>query len=250
MNTSEFFDFLFENAKHNSIIIMDLEGRILRANKAFANAFGYINIEGENFNLLFTAEDKKLNKPAKELEKVKSKGSANDDNYLVTKDRQPVWVSGESVLVKTSNEENYIVKVIQDIHAQKQLERFLVESSEFLESIFDSIKDRALLILDTMMRILKVNTAFIEMFELNEPVKEESRLTDIDHVFWNNEEIRKEIRNFIVTNKQPAEKRFLLETKAGDKKYVSLQQKLLHMEPTLERKILIMIKEAGEEQLL
>lgn len=247
MNTSEFFEFLFVNASHNSIIVMDVEGKILRVNKAFTNAFGYTNIEGENFSLLFTPEDRKLSKPAKELEKAKTKGSANDDNYLVTKEGQLVWVSGESVFVRTSREENYIVKVIQDIHAQKQLERFLIESNEFLESIFDSIKDRALLILDNMMRILKVNAAFIEMFELNGPVKEEGRLTDVDHAFWNSEEIRKEIRNFIVTNKQVTEKKFLLETKSGDKKFVTLHAKLLHVEPTLERKILIMIKEAGEE---
>jgi PAS domain S-box-containing protein len=247
MNTSKFFEFLFENASQNSIIVMDVDGNILRANKAFANAFGYTEIEGKNFSLLFTAEDKKLNKPAKELQKVKSKGNANDDNYLVTKDGQQVWVSGESVLIKTSAEENYIVKVIQDIHAQKQLERFLIESSEFLESIFDSIKDRALLILDSMMHILKVNATFIEMFELDGPVQEESRLTDMNHAFWNNEALRREIRNFIVTNKQAEEKKFLLTTKSGDKKYVTLHGKILHVEPTLERKILIMIKEAGEE---
>lgn len=137
-----------------------------------------------------------------------------------------------------------MVKIFQNIHAQKQLERFLIESNEFLESIFDTMKDRALLILDNMMRILKVNTFFLQMFELNTPVPEEGRLTDIDHAFWNGEEIKKEIRNIIVTNKSVKDKPFRFITKKGEQKKVLLTAKPIHLDPSLERKIFIMLKEA------
>jgi len=245
MNTSRFFEFLFNNAKENSIIITDVDGNILKVNEAFVNSFGYTtdSIEGKNFRVLFTDEDRKAGKPEKELQNVKMTGSSSDDNYLVDKTGNQVWVSGESVFINTNENETYIVKVIQNIHAQKQLERFVLESNEFLESIFESIKGSALIILDNMMKIIKVNSTFIEMFEMDEPLKEESRLTDINHVFWSDKELRKEIRNIIVANNSIKQKKIQLTTKAGVTKQVLLSAKVIHTEPTLERKVLVMVRE-------
>ena len=73
-----------------------------------------------------------------------------------------LWVAGESVLIE-DNEKTYIVKVIHNIHAQKQLERFLLQSHEFIDTIFDSIKESALLILDSSIRIIKVNQCFYKI---------------------------------------------------------------------------------------
>jgi PAS domain S-box-containing protein len=121
---------------------MNTEGDILKVNKAFSEEFGYSNkeIEGKNFSILFTEEDLKKGKPEAELKKVKSKGVATDDNYMVNKDETMTWVSGESIFVDKHDSENYIIKVFQNIHAQKQLEHFLIESSEFFENIIESIK--------------------------------------------------------------------------------------------------------------
>jgi PAS domain S-box-containing protein len=245
MDTSEFFDSFYNNAKENSVIIMNTDGFILKVNEAFKTAFGYSDedIAEKNFSFLFTDEDKKLGKPAIELQKVKSQGCASDDNYLVHKDGLTVWTSGESVFVHTSEEKNYIIKVIQNIHAQKQLERFLIESNEFIESIFESTRDAALVILDSLMKIIKVNSAFIKMFEIETPLEEGSRLTDLNHPFWNRDDIRKEIRNIVVTNIPVKEKQFQMETRSGETKTISLNSKSIHAEPSMERKILIMIKE-------
>src|SRR2546423_8822968 len=168
MDTSEFFNSFYKNARENSVIIMNTEGFILKVNDAFTDAFGYNNndLSEKNFSLLFTEEDKKAGKPIVELQRIKSKGVASDDNYLLHKDGSPIWTSGESVFVCTSKEENYIIKVVQNIHAQKQLEGFLTESNQFIESIFESIRDAALVVLDSLMKIIKVNSTFIKMFEI------------------------------------------------------------------------------------
>ncbi len=246
MDTSDFFDSFYKNAKENSVIIMDTEGFILKVNDAFTNAFGYSNddLTEKKFSLLFTEEDKKAGKPAIELQKVKSRGAASDDNYLVHKDGLPVWTSGEAVFIQTNKGENYIIKVIQNIHAQKQLERFLGESDDFIESIFESVRDAALIILDSLMKIIKVNSAFIKMFEIETPLKEGSSLTDLNHSFWKREDIKKEIRNIIVTNTSVKEKQFQMETRSGETKTIYFHSKPIHVEPTMEREILIMIKES------
>jgi len=245
MDTSEFFDSFFDNAKENSVIIMNTDGLILKVNSAFTIAFGYhINdVAKKNFSLLFTEEDKKAGKPVVELQKVKSDGFASDDNYLVHKDGTPIWTSGESVFIDTSKKENYIVKVVQNIHAQKQLEGFLTESNEFIETIFESIRDAALVVLDSLMRIVKVNSAFIKMFEIETSLKEGSRLIDLDHPFWNRDDIKKEIRNIIVTNKLFKEEQFQMETRSGEIKTISFRSKSIYSEQGMERKILLLIKE-------
>jgi len=99
------------------------------------------------------------------------------------------------------------------------------------------------LVLDSMMRILKVNTAFIKMFELDTPPQEGTRLTDLNHSFWMNDDMKKEIRNVIVTNTSVKGKKFELTTRSGQQKEVALYTKIMHEEPTLERKILVVIKE-------
>jgi len=245
MDTSDFFLSLFNNAQNNCILIMNTEGDILEVNRAFSEEFGYLNdeIKGKNFSILFTAHDQKAGKPVAELQRVKSTGVATDDNYMVNKDGTLIWVSGESIFVNRHNEQDYIIKIFQNIHTQKQLEHFLIESSEFFENIIESIKGAAVLVLDSMMRILKVNTAFIKMFELDTPPQEGNRLTDLNHSFWMNDDMKKEIRNVIVTNTSVKGKKFELTTRSGQQKEVALYTKIMHEEPTLERKILVVIKE-------
>jgi len=245
MDTSEFFDSFYNNAKENSVVIMDTEGVILKVNNAFTLAFGYSNndVAKKNFSLLFTEEDKKTGKPKVELQKAKAQGFASDDNYLMHKDGTRIWTSGESIFIRTTKQENYIVKVVQNIHAQKQLEGFLAESNEFVESIFESIRDAGLIVLDSLMKIIKVNGAFIKMFEIETSLKEGSRLTDLDHPFWNRDDVKKEIRNVIVTNRPLKEKQFQMETRSGQIKTISLRSKSIYSEPAMEREILILIKE-------
>jgi hypothetical protein len=81
------------------------------------------------------------------------------------------------------------------------------------------------------------------MFELDTPPQEGNKLTDLNHSFWMNDEIKKEIRNVIVTNTSVKGKKLELITRSGESKPVSLYAKIIHEESTLERKIIVVIKE-------
>jgi PAS domain S-box-containing protein len=186
---------------------MDKQGIILKINHAFNIRFGYTaeELTGKKFSVLFTEKDNEKNKPELEIQKAITEGSANDENYLVHKDGNKIWVTGESVFIE-QNDGSYIVKVIHNIHAQKQLERFLMQSHEFIDTVFESIRESALMILDSRIRIVKVNAAFL------------------------------------VTHHAGKEKIFEMETKRGTKKKISFQAKLVDGIPETERKLLIMIK--------
>jgi PAS domain S-box-containing protein len=234
---------LFNNARYNGILILDTQGIIQKINHAFHIRFGYTaaELDGKNFSVLFTEKDREKNKPEMEIQKAITEGSANDENYLVHKDGNKIWVTGESVFIDNNNE-NYIVKVVHNIHAQKQLERFLMQSHEFIDTVFDSIKESALMILDSRIRIVKVNAAFLELFELKQPPAEGSRLVELDHPFWQRTDVKQEAINFLVTHNAGKEKIFEMETKAGLSKKLSFKAKLVDGIPEAERKLLIMIK--------
>jgi len=222
---------------------MDEHGNILQINHAFNIRFGYTNedLSGKNFSILFTEQDNAREKPKMELQRAISEGSANDENYLVHKDGSKLWVTGESILID-DNKEIKIIKVVHNIHAQKQLERFLLQSHEFLDTVFDSVTESALLILDSLIRVVKVNRAFLELFELKQPPAEGCRLADLDHPFWKRADVKQEAINCLVVQNTRQEKIFSLETKTGVTKEISLRAKVMEGVADAERKLLIMIK--------
>ncbi len=123
-NFNTYFDSLFENAFQNCILLMDEKGVIISINNAFANHFGYnpTEVAGKNVSIFFTDEDIKKKKPEAEIKNVLTYGHASDNNYLVKKDKSITWVAGESILVKDENS-TQILKIIQDINVQKELEK-------------------------------------------------------------------------------------------------------------------------------
>jgi len=245
MNTHSFFDSFFHNAKHNAILIMNNSGLILDVNLAFTSAFGYTreDLVQKNFSLLFSHRDQLSRKPEKELKEALAQGAANDENYLLHKNGTLIWVTGESVAIKNSEEETHVIKVIQNVHAKKQLEMFLLEADEFMESIFNSVDDVAMIILDGGMKIVKTNGVFLSLFDIPKTPQKGNRLSDLGSAFWTREDIRTEIRNSIVTNHTPLEKQFEYVTPSGEKKWLSFYSKILDREPGMDKKIFIMMKE-------
>jgi PAS domain S-box-containing protein len=225
---------------------MKCDGEILDVNEAFHLRFGYLpqDLVGKNFSILFTEKDREINKPERELQTVNAEGSASDENYIVHKDGSKLWVTGESVLIENKDRETCVVKVIHNIHAQKQLERFLLQSHEFIESIFDSITDSALLLLDSSIRIIKVNTAFVKMFNLQKEPVQDSRLSDLNNEFWSRPDVKQGVVNFLVMQNSGEAKTFEMETKSGNMK-LNLQGKLIEGIPGNDRKLLVMIKQSS-----
>jgi PAS domain S-box-containing protein len=240
--TNAFFDFIFNNSRQNGMFIMSEEGIIQQVNEAFTTAYGYTtdDLQSQHFRILFIEKDQATRKPEIELSTTIREGAGIDENYLVHKDGTPIWVSGESIHIK-SDENTCIVKIIHNIHAQKQLERYLLDSSKLLESLFDSIQQAGLLLLNSQMKIIKTNKAFIKIFNLNTVPTEGSKLNQVEHVFWTGEEIKNDIRNAIVNN-TAINKEFTMDD--GKKACrLHIASKLIVSEESMEKKLLLIIKE-------
>ncbi|MEJ7609932.1 MAG: PAS domain S-box protein [Ferruginibacter sp.] len=243
INTLGFFESIFKNAKENSVIMMDQKGSIIEVNRSFLSAFGYrqSQLVGKNFSMLFTAKDRKANKPALEIKTAVAKGSKSDNNYLVHKDGTPIWVIGESVAVKNTEGEKYIVKIIQNINSHKKLERFLMESNDFLDTVFDSVKDAAFVILNSEMRILRSNKIFTRIFGLQDTPVSQVKIFKLENSFWKNTDLRKQLTDIMVLKKQMKDVPFLYTNAAGKEKNLEISSKTMDSEET-GRSILLVIR--------
>lgn len=243
INTLGFFDGIFKNSVENSILILNTKGEILDINKGFINAFGYKKRElfGKNFEILFTDVDRKADKPGLEIKTVLKKGNKSDNNYLLNKEGLPIWVLGEALSAINEAGEKYIIKIIQNINTQKKLEGFLIESDEFINTVFDSVQDAAFVILNSELRILRTNKMFLSMFKLKKADVTDVQLLKIKNSFWKTAEIKKQIADILVT--KTAMKNVLFKYKNGfaKSKDVLITSKLMENEG-MGRTILLIIK--------
>lgn len=244
MSTSLLFNDYFNHAEVNSIIVMDINGYILEINDSFTKNFGYKDeLKGEHFNILFTETDKKENKPAIELQTVLSKRQANDDNYVMDKNGQAIWCTGEAILVSGTDGQLYIVKDIVNLQSKKQLNLFLKDTEELLEHIFETSKELPMMVIDGSMKVVKVNMPFVYLFNLRDAPSAGSRLIDIDHPFWHSGDIKKEISNILVTNRPIKRREYLFDSKPGQMKMLQLDSKIIHREPELGRLIFVILED-------
>ncbi len=245
MNTSGFFAHYYNNAEVNSIMIMDLAGMVLDVNKSFTANFGYSNedIQGKHFSLLFNESDKEKGIPHMELTTVAAKGQSHDETYIMNKEGEAIWCTGEALLVEGDDVEKYIVKDVVNLQAKKQVQLFLNDTEELLEHIFHYSKEVPMMILDGSLKIQRVNAAFLRLFEIKEAPAEKSRIADLPQPFWNDEGIQNDLRQMLVKNKPLKERQLVFDTQADERKTILLSSKIITRPPGLGRTIFIIIEE-------
>ena len=165
MKIFDYHSALFDNPKKNSVLLIDPGGIILEANRAFLLSFGYDkeDVLGQHFSLLFSEEDRQKDMPGREIRMVLEEGQSFDNNYLVNKNKVLTWVSGESVLLTDEEGAKYILKVIQNIHTQKESELSITLLNRFNENILSAI-EYAVLVLNKNFHVLKANRAAGALF--------------------------------------------------------------------------------------
>jgi PAS domain S-box-containing protein len=214
-----YFDALFKNAKQNAIVITDTKGIVIGINNAFTECFGYEgnDIIGKNGMILFTEEDQKKGLPEKEIATVLSTGQADDKNYLVNRNKEITWVSGESVLVKNDRGDEVILKVLQNIHKQKTSEASLRALNDFNENILQTISD-SVIVLDEKMHILKVNDAFLKLIGISESAVASLNFVDFLKKYDPDNRLYKNLEKALITKTAFSNKEIEIETPEHNKR--------------------------------
>jgi PAS domain S-box-containing protein len=241
LDTGIFFDAVFANARHNAMIVLDPGGKILQSNAAFSLGFGYLpeDVEGKQFDMLFTETDKRLGRPQIELEEAGKTGSKNDENYLISKNGAALWVTGECIAI--GDGPRYFVKIIHNINVAKQLERFLEEAEDLIEGIFDSIKDKGLLKLDDNLRVVKVNKAFMQFFDIAEEPLKGVNVGSL-HPFWNDQKVKTSLRGILTKNKPLKDNVLEVNSENGTVFRFRLDSKMITDNSLSERRIIVVVQ--------
>jgi len=215
----DYFEALFHNTKENTVLLIDAVGIITAVNTAFSECFGYTesDIMGEHFSILFTEEDKKSGKPENELKTVLRTGQCSDNNYLVQKDKDIIWVSGESLLVKNKEGGVSILKVIQNIQKQKTSEQALERSTDFNESILRSIEE-AVIVMDDQLQIMQSNKAFNAIFRTDIPDASTLNFAEIIKPHDINSNLLNNVQNVIKNRRSFTNVQIAIDFPSGDKR--------------------------------
>ncbi|HEX5056439.1 MAG TPA: PAS domain-containing sensor histidine kinase [Gammaproteobacteria bacterium] len=93
-----------EQHKEHTLILLDKKGAIVAWLMGAEKMFGYTKetVLGQNFELLFTPEDRARRIPQGELEVGSKYGRQEDDRWLVRRDGMRIWVSGVLTCLRDS----------------------------------------------------------------------------------------------------------------------------------------------------
>jgi PAS domain S-box-containing protein len=157
---------LFTRLHKNGVLLLDKTGTVLKMNTSFTNFFGYTpeDLIGENVSVLYTMQDKLKDLPHREINTVLAQGQSNDENYLVDKDQNLIWVAGESVRVESEQSDPFILKIIYNLQQLKESEAAIVRLNSLNQNILESITD-IVIVINEQGELEKANYSFFRLCE-------------------------------------------------------------------------------------
>ena len=152
--TSEFYSQIIDSLQDYSIFTLDKDLMINSWSSGSSTIFGYETEEaiGENFEIIFTEEDKKNGIPKKEIETAVREGSAVDNRWHICKDGSKFYAYGLVFpLTGFDGEMLGYVKILRDLTERRQSEEAEKKYVKELEEL-NNHKDSILAILSHDLR--------------------------------------------------------------------------------------------------
>jgi len=123
--SEEMFRLLVSNVREYAIFLLDPDGRIATWNAGAQRIKGYTADEviGRHFSIFYPPEDLATNKPARELQIAKEKGTYEEEGWRLRKDGSRFWANVLITAVfDNKGELRGFAKVTRDITERKQAE--------------------------------------------------------------------------------------------------------------------------------
>jgi two-component system, OmpR family, phosphate regulon sensor histidine kinase PhoR len=251
IDTSEFFQHIFENSVSNAVLIFDTAGKILDINIGFQKAFGYSREEclGRHFSMIFIERDRMRNMPEIELTSVLQKGAFKDTNYILHRDGSHIWGNGESTRVRSEKGDIYIVKIIHDINEQKLMEQHLITSNELNETIIQSISE-PLALLDENLQVQKANAAFFRFFQVSSQSAINSSFPDIARRLWDDPGMNEKLGKVLTESATFQDMQVELDHRGNGRRTLSFNARPIKDSRGSRNRILIIIRDITSEKVM
>ncbi|MEP6704416.1 MAG: PAS domain S-box protein, partial [Acidobacteriota bacterium] len=138
------YEALVKGISDFAIIHLDRGANVLSWNKGAEMIFGLeeAGIVGQNFAIIFTAEDRAAGIPDKELQKAAATGSADDVRWHVRTDGSRVFANGVTTALRdASGALTGFAKICRDDTDRKLMEDALAVANERSSGILESLTD-------------------------------------------------------------------------------------------------------------
>ena len=152
--TSEFYSQIIDSLQDYSVLTLDMELKINSWSSGSVSIFGHEaeDILGENFDVIFTEEDKKNGIPQKEIDKALKEGRAVDNRWHICKDESKFYAYGLVFPLTGINGEMLgYVKILRDLTERKKAEDSIKNYVKELENL-NAHKESVLAILSHDLR--------------------------------------------------------------------------------------------------
>ena len=125
---------LVESSLDYAIMTLDSKGTFVSWNPAAAHIFGYSAVEiiGQPFHTIFTAEDKAAGGDKLEMATAERDGKSIDERWHVRKDGTRLYLSGVLVLINDSSGKGF-AKIGRDLTAEHNAKAELARAKDELE---------------------------------------------------------------------------------------------------------------------
>src|SRR5438477_1627 len=158
--SEDLFRLMVENVQDYAIFMLDVGGRVATWNKGAERIKGYSaeEIIGQHFSRFYPPEDVQARKPERELQEAVAEGQWEDEGWRVRKDGSRFWANVIITALRDAEGTPLgFAKLTRDLTERRRADAVHRQNEERLRLMVDSVKDFAIIMLDSEGRVIRWN---------------------------------------------------------------------------------------------
>lgn len=170
VDAADELNLLIDGASDYAIYMLDPEGRVTIWNTGAERLGGWSEAEavGQHISVFYTPEAVALGKPAADLERARTEGRLEEEDWRLRKDGSQFLANiSLTALYDDKHHLRGFGKVIRDVTEQQAAERRLRSSASQMRSILSTVPD-AMIVIDSRGRIISFSAAAERLFGYSE----------------------------------------------------------------------------------
>ncbi len=167
VSTEDLYRFLVESSTEYAIFAISEDGTVVSWNAGAENVFGYTKAEilGQQFDVIFTPEDRAEGAPRNELQTAEALGRNDTDRWHVRKDGTRFWATNIVQPLRDDHGERAgFTKIVRDATERFQATETLRRSQARFRLLVETVREYAIFAVDLQGNVTLWNAGAGELF--------------------------------------------------------------------------------------